>query len=67
MKKREKHDHAIRILEDHLLNNYVGANDTPLSKRRRKQVRDAIVALGGDDPETETGGGPDGPDSPALP
>lgn len=61
MSKREKHAYAIHVLEDaysDLVTGECGSVHATIYERRRKQICDAIVALGGDNPETESGGGP---------
>ena len=71
MSKRQKYDHAIRVLEDQLIHGlYPQASfqaDSTLAKRRRKQLCDAIVALGGDNPDDPGGSGGGGGVPPTLP
>ena len=57
MSKRQKYEEAIRALEDAYIQDIYHLNDTKFLVRRRKQLCDAIVALGGDNPDDPGGGG----------
>lgn len=67
MSKRQKYEHAIAILEETIcrmeLNGVPDGAVKNITSRRRQQLCDAVVALGGpspDDPDEPggTGGGP---------
>ena len=66
MSKRQKYEHAIALIEENLCRLDQALHDSPggatknIAKRRRKQLCDAIVALGGDNPDDPggSGGGP---------
>lgn len=64
MSKREKYEEAVRVLEDafaQLERHFAECPDGAIKKiaaRRRKQLIDGIVALGGGGPGNEEGPGP---------
>lgn len=62
MSKKEKYYHAIHCLEEIYERSKQNQEQGPVFKRRQQQVRDAIIALGGPDPES--GGGPGSEESP---
>ena len=66
MSTRQKYEHAIRVLEDCFLYFPTDGNKC-IADKRRKQLCDAIVALGGDNPDDPGGSGGGGGVPPTLP
>lgn len=63
MSKRDKHYHAIHCLEEIYERSKQNQEQGPVFKRRQKQLREAIVTLGGENPDDpgDSGGGPGEP------
>lgn len=64
MSKKEKYYHAIHCLEEIYERSKQNQEQGPVFKRRQQELRDAIVALGGPDPEGSGGPGEEGPGGP---